>query len=345
MQHGNTFSRGILALAVVLALAGCKGGHEATPKTTGTVAPVAVSVAQVQAEEIQSGVTVPGTLRAARRAAISAKVSGQIVELTASLGTRVAAGEQLARVSVEEIGARLQQADTQLAQAERNLARERALLEKKAATAESVRNLEEAVRIARAGRQEAATMSGYAVIKAPFAGLVTRKFSEAGDLATPGQPLLQLEDEGHWQVLAQVPESLMGQINLGDKAPVQVPAVAQALEGVVAEIAPVVEPDSRTALVKFNLPANAGLRSGQFARVQLGGPRRSAILAPLTALDREGQMERVFVVENKQARMRIVRSGLQQDGRVEILAGLAAGDTVVTDGAARLRDGQTLEIR
>lgn len=344
MQYGG-WMRGVPIMALLLALAGCQGGHENMRQTAASLPPVKVTVEAAQADFIQRAVTVPGTVQAVRRATIAAKVSGQVLDLPVTLGSRVAAGELLARIGAEETSARLRQAETQLAQAERNLAREKALLEKKAATAETVRKLEEAVRIAAAARQEAAAMSGYAVIKAPFAGLVTRKLAEVGDLATPGQPLLQLEDEGHVQVLAQLPESLMGRVRIGDTVRIELPALARTVEGTAAEIAPVVEPDSRTGLVKFNLLASDGLRSGQFARVALGGAGREAILAPSGALSSQGQMERVFVVEKNQARLRLVRSGARQDGRVEILSGLAAGERVVVDGAAGLRDGQPLEIR
>ena len=101
--------------------------------------PVTVPVARVEAREIPSLVELTGTVQAAERAAISAKISGVVSRVAVSLGSTVAAGEVLVVLEAGEITARLRQAEAQLAQAKRHLERDRGLLAKNAATPETVR--------------------------------------------------------------------------------------------------------------------------------------------------------------------------------------------------------------
>jgi RND family efflux transporter MFP subunit len=199
--------------------------------------------------------------------------------------------------------------------------------------------------IAQAGYREAKTMLGYTTITAPFAGVVTRKNVNTGDLATPGTVLLQIENNQRLQVTTAVPESLVLQIRTGDVLIVKVPAASVVVKGIVTEIGSAADPSSRTAPVTLDLPANPNLRSGQFARVLLPGKEGKTLLIPATALVPSGQMDRVFVVTEERARLRLVRTGRSHDGLIEILSGLDAGETVVVSNNQRLVNGQRLQIQ
>ncbi|HSH14373.1 MAG TPA: efflux RND transporter periplasmic adaptor subunit, partial [Desulfurivibrionaceae bacterium] len=178
-----------------------------------------------------------------------------------------------------------------------------------------------------------------------FSGLVTEKIANVGDLATPGTPLLTLENNNRLQVAVAVPETLLARIKSGDALPLTVPAADYAGPGQVVEIAPAADPTSRTALVKLAVTA-PGLRPGQFARVTLpGSGTDTAISLPASAVIAFGQMEKIFVVENAAAQLRLVRTGEKHDGRVEILAGLTGGELVVSEGAEQLSDGQPVRVQ
>jgi len=308
------------------------------------IAPVTVSVAVVREQEIPILTEVVGTLQAAERAAIAAKVTGVITRVPVVLGSSVKTGDLLVAISAEEISARLNQAEAQLAQAKRNLEREQNLLQKNAATAETVKSMHDLHAIAQAGYREAKTMLGYATITAPFDGVVTRKNVSTGDLATPGAVLLQIENNQKLQVTTAVPESLVLKVHTGDTLIVRVPAAAAVVKGTVSEIAPAADPSSRTAPVILDLPPNPNLRSGQFARVLLPGKDGKALVIPTTAIVPSGQMDRVFVVEEQHAHLRLVRTGMSLDGLTEILGGLNPGETVVTTNNQSLVNGQLLQI-
>lgn len=344
MSRQITLSLALLVLVLPNLLAGCRGEAENGKPAIAQLPTVSVTVGTAVEKTATRQVELMGSLQSAEQADIAARISGSIVALPVVPGSRVAKGDLLAEIDAGEIGARQRQAKAQLEQARRNLDRERNLLKKNAATPENVRALEDALRIATAAWEEAGTMLAYTRILAPFAGVVTGKTASVGDLATPGKPLLQIENEARLQVITHIPESMIVGIAPGDRIQVSVPTAAIAVSGTVAEVAPTADRLSRTAQVKIDVPADPKLRSGQFARVTLASGSAVTVVVPETALTAYGQMERVFVVADGRARLRLVRSGARSAGKVEILSGLAAGESVVTGDSRRLVDGQPVSV-
>lgn len=341
MRYKHFFST--LPLCLLLTAVGCKDpGHNGAPQPL-PVAQVRVITVAGQTPQRQSEVA--GAVESLQRATISAKISGPIEEMPVELGSAVQKGTLLARISAGEIVARLSQAETQFGQAQRNFDREKRLLAQDASTRETVKSLEDAYRMAEAGLREARALRDYTLITAPFAGIISQKMANAGDLATPGMPLLVLENTEHLQVVAAAPEGAALKIKKGDALAVTVPAAEFSQTGTVTEIGPSTDTASRTALVKISIHGGDSLRPGQYARVALPGEGGAkALLVPETAVFRFGQMERVFVVHNNTAQLRLVRSGEHLEGRVEILTGLNGGEQVVIQGGERLIDGQPVAI-
>ncbi|MDH4331366.1 MAG: efflux RND transporter periplasmic adaptor subunit [Desulfobulbaceae bacterium] len=342
MSHKLLFPT--LLVCLLLGAAGCKEpAHDGADKSPLPTTEVRVITVTDQAAQQQNEVT--GAVEAVQRATIAAKLTGSIEELPVTLGSVVKKGALLAKISAGEITARLSQAETQLAQTQRNFEREKRLLEKDASTRETVKSMEDAYRVAEAGVREARTMLGYTMITAPFTGIISQKIANAGDLATPGMPLLILENTEQLQVVAAAPETSALKIKRGDALLVNIPAAEFSQAGTVTEISPAADTASRTTLVKIRIDNSAALRPGQYARVALPGAAGvNTIMVPETALFRFGQMERIFVTQNGTAQLRLVRSGEHRDGQVEILAGLNGGEQVIVQGGERLVDGQSVRI-
>ena len=186
-------------------------------------------------------------------------------------------------------------------------------------------------------------MLQYTEIAAPFEGVITRKLVEVGDLATPGKPLLEMENSSLLRFECEIPEALIDRVAMGGELPVTIDAAGAALTGKVSEIAPSASAGSRTFLVKLDLPSAEKLRAGQFGRVRVPVRERPAVLVAEGAVVRRGQIESVFVVEEGKARLRLVKTGRQIDGQVEILSGLSGGETVVVRDAHLLEDGAAVQ--
>lgn len=328
----------------LLFVGGCRqeSKHEASPPPP--LPTIDVQVMTVAESETISQNEVVGTLEAVQRATIAAKVTGTIAEMPVTLGATVKQGDLLVKLNAAEISARLSQAETGVAQAKRNLEREQRLFAKNASTRETVNAQKDALKMAQAALSEARTMLGYITIRAPFSGQVSAKPANAGDMATAGTPLLVLENTDALQAVAAVPEAQFQGVKPGDSLPVRVPGANLDTTGQVAEIAPTADAASRTALIKLDLAPNPALRPGQFVRVIFPGASTKTLMVPTQALFPFGQMERIFVVTDDHAHLRLVRSGMQRDGMIEILSGLNPGEQVVVRGEKQLADGQPVRV-
>lgn len=331
-----------LVLAAPLMVAGC---HKAPQAGIPELPPMTVRVQTVERKPLVATEDVVGTVRPKLSATIEAKVSGRIEQMLVAPGQSVKTGEMLVRLDGREIQARCDQAVATRQQAENDFKRVADLMGQKILSQAEFDAAESRFRVADAAVNEAKTMMNYTRITAPFDGVITRKLADVGDLAAPGKTLLQMENPMQLRIEADVPEALIGNVRLGDKLAVQITGVADSLAGVIAELSPAADPNSRTSLVKLDLPNAAGLRSGQFGRVSVPIGEVDSIRVPLAAVLQRGQMEMVFVVADGRAQLRLVKSGRRVRGEVEIVSGLGSGEQIVSHGAAELTDGQTVTIK
>ncbi len=332
----------IILLAAVPVLFGChKNAEPAAPDS----APAVVRVQTAERKPLAAAEEVVGTVRPKLSAAIEAKVSGRIEKMLVVPGQTVTNGELLVQLDAHEVQARYDQASAVRQQAESDLKRASDLMQQKILSPSEFDAAQSKFRVADATANEAETLLGYTKIFAPFAGVITRKLADVGDLAMPGKILLQMENPNALRLEADVPEALIDNVKLGAQLAVRVAAVAGNITGTVAEMSPAADPNSRTFLVKLDLPGAGGLRSGQFGRVAVPVGEVNSIRVPAAALVQRGQMEMVFVVANNHAQMRLVKSGRRVGDEVEIVSGLDSGESIVTDGAVNLFDGQPVVIK
>ncbi len=343
----------------LVVLCGC--GHKGSGPAPQIDLP-AVTVRTQNVETRNQLVTeeVVGTIRAKLHATLEAKLTGRISEMPVLLGQSVKHGELLARLDAAEIKARLDQAQAALEQAERDWKRISALFEGQAVTRSEYDAAEARRRVAAAAVAEAQAMLEYTQVLAPFDGVVTKKWADVGDQATPGKPLLEIEDPLALQLEADVPEAIGSHIERGAKLPIRIDSMTTELTGVVTEIAPAADPVSRTFRVKLDLPrlpasvnesqssaaatSNPRIMSGQFARLQVPLGEHPSLRIPASAVIQRGQLEIAFVVDHQRAQLHLVKTGKRSGDEVEILSGLDAGDAVVVDGATQLLDGQPITM-
>jgi RND family efflux transporter MFP subunit len=182
---------------------------------------------------------------------------------------------------------------------------------------------------AKAGLSVARGQISYTRISAPMDAIVTAKLANEGDMATPGHPLLVLEDASKLRVRSAVPESIYRSLKLGDTVQVEVDGQAQPLSASVSRMTPTADPQAHTYPVALDIAA-PGLKSGAFARVLFPQATRQTLLIPQAALMDRAGIRGVFVLDKDGiAHYRMVRSGtVQADGMVEVLAGVVAGERI-----------------
>jgi multidrug efflux pump subunit AcrA (membrane-fusion protein) len=187
---------------------------------------------------------------------------------------------------------------------------------------------------------EAQAALDYSRIVAPFAGQVIERRVEPGSLASPGMPLLVLEQQGRVLVESAVEESRASSVTLGDAVSVEIEALGKAVIGRIGEIVPTVDVASRAFLVKVDLPPElVGLRPGMFARVSFRVGQKKTLVVPTSAITRSGALDRLFLVEGDRLRLRMVTLGETQGAWTEVLSGVAAGERVVASPGPPTVDG------
>ena len=333
----------IPVVALAFTLAGCGAKHENENSSSLPSAEVRVQTVENKSRTMTEEVL--GTVRAKLHATLEARLSGHIDQMPVALGEKIHKGQLIARLDAGEIVARLDQAKASLEEADRDWKRTSALFAQQSATRAEYDSAQARQQIAQSAVAEANAMMSYVEITAPFDGIITKKWADVGDLAAPGKPLVDIEDPAALQMQADVPEALNANIKPGDQLPVRVAPVTNDIEGTVAEMSPVADPNSRTFLVKLNLPDAPGLRSGQFGRVAVPVGEVRAIRVPASAVIQRGQMELVFVVVNGHAQLRLVKTGSRIGDEIELVSGLNSGEQVVTEDVSVLTDGQPVTIK
>jgi len=207
------------------------------------------------------------------------------------------------------------------------------------------RRLQVLARIEQADAQveSASTAQAYSRIVSPIDGIVTSRAAEPGMQATPGLPILTIEDTRTYQLEAAVEESRVAAIRLGQSVRVEIDALGSAaIDGRVSEIAPSSDPGARTYTVKLQLkesPGDRALRSGLFGRATFTMGTRQALVVPQSALARHGQLEGVYIVADNVAKFRIVKTGKAYEEGIEILSGLTPGTRILTAPPSGVSDG------
>jgi RND family efflux transporter MFP subunit len=329
----------VLALSLLVA---CRKGEPGAGEAAGPALPV--QAVRVATERLPLFLEAPATVRPAERASIAAKLTGTVATFPFGLGQAVTAGDVLLTLNSPETEARVRQARAQLAEAERNADRARLLVEKGVNAPDSSRDAADRLSYAQAAAAETEAMLAYATVRAPFAGVITEKHILPGDLATPGFPLLVLESTQHLRAEGSIPEKGAAGLHPGDLIAIALEDNAPVVTGSIEEISTAADAVSRSVLVKVGLPAGTA-RSGQFARLLIKTGETETIMVPPSAISNFGQMEKIFVIEQGRAVLRLVKTGRSYQGHVEILSGLNVGEQIILATPAALREGQPVTVR
>lgn len=343
-----------LLLVILLAL-GILGGDEKTePGNTtmdGTALPSGAQTLKVGKQTADNGLSWQGVVRSRLAAKLAPKLNGRILEIPVHPGDKVKKGDVIARLDDRDLRAAYQAASAahtaalaHAAQAGADEKRMVELYEKQAATRQSYDAALAQARAARAMASQAASaaqqsqvMLGENALYAPFDGVVGERLQEPGDMASPTQPIIALHKPDDLRLEASIASHCAASVKLGMAVKVRFDTHRQVVDGTVDEMAPEIDPQTRTQDVKVKLPKIEGLQHGQFGWLELGcETAQPALMIPSTAVIRYGQLEAVKVVEGQRLTTRHIRTGKTYGEQVEVLSGLREGETILISCAGSL---------
>ncbi|MCP4899039.1 MAG: efflux RND transporter periplasmic adaptor subunit [bacterium] len=360
MKH---FSQPItIASSVALVVLGLGCADEGSHATRTELEPVQVSVVQVETVTAEHTIEIRGIVQPSQQANISSRVVGPVVSVKVRPGSVVNKGQALVEIQPEAAEGQLSQAAGALAQvkaahalAERNFRRYEALHGEGAASELELdmarmqfEQAQGAVEQAQGAVKSATSVANEAIVRAPFNARIVQTLVEVGDLAAPGRHLVRLEALGGQQFWLSIRESQIHLIETGTHVAVELDSRPDLglIEGVIDEIIPSADPATHSFTVKVGL-GTTKVPSGISGRAHLAGESNQRLVIPVSAVHARGGLELVVVRSSDgSSRTRAVTTGAQfPDGRIEVLSGLAAGESVAVDAPGPMTDGTPLEVR
>ncbi len=337
----------LILIAVLFVSAGCGQKEEPPTPPVSTIPsqPVRLSVIDIKAVDVPIRVEVTGQVTPIFEATLSSRIQGTIDKLLVREGEQVVKGQVLIELDNRDVQADLARAAAEVENTKAQIDRMKTLFKQDAVSKQEMENATRAYKVAEANRKAVLAQLSYTRVKAPFDGVITEKKVEAGELASPGQPLLKMEDPRQLRLEATVAEGDLKSISPGNAIPVIIDALGpKPLRGTVSQILPAGDPQTHTFMVKVNVPGTPGLKSGMFGRFQLEKGSSRTILVPESAVVERGELNNVFVVGTDQiSRLRLIKVGRRFDKQIEILSGVNVGERVLLDAVKGI-DGASVQI-
>ncbi|WP_166646490.1 efflux RND transporter periplasmic adaptor subunit [Zavarzinia compransoris] len=306
-----------------------------------------VEVATAEAGSLGRAVEVVGTLRSNESVVIRPEVAGRVTRILFDEGRPVQAGKALVELDSSTNEAELALARAELKLAEADAERARTLFDQKAGTARARDEAVARLASARASLALAEAQFAKTRIIAPFAGIIGLRQVSVGDVVQPGQAIVNLESIDPLKLDFAVPDLLLPRLRPGQRVTVTVDALpGRSFEGEVYAINPLIDERGRSIALRALVPnADGALMPGLFARVGLGlGSGSAGVVVPEQAVVTRNGRFFVFRVAAGTAEQVPVTLGERSDGRVEITAGIAPGETIVVAGQQRLSAKTKVEI-
>ncbi len=353
-----------LALVMTLALATAACSKKDTTADAAPTSAMAVTVVPASSRRIQRSVLVSGPVAAWEEMQLGVELSGlRVTALNVDVGQQVHKGDLLLQLDHRSLDSDLAQANASLREAEAGaslahsqLARGEALVKDKYISATQLDELragraqsDARVGTARAMRDSAALRRSFADLRAPDAGVISKRLVQPGQVVAAGGELLRLIRQGRLEWRAELAEAELARVKPGDRIELAT-RDGKTVTGSVRAVSPGVDASTRTGTIHADLPQPEGLQPGlllpgAYLQGRIDTGMAQATTVPAAAVVQRDGHPNVFTVDAKGIVHRVrIRTGGNDDGYIEVLEGLNAGDAVVEQGAGFLGDGDTVRI-
>lgn len=331
----------IIALAALSSA--CSGADGTAPK--GREAPL-VTAAAVESLRFVERIEAVGTANANEQVTLAAPVTERIVRLNFDDGAFIQRGQIVAVLAAGQENAQLAEAGARAREARQQLSRLNQLKTRGFATNSAVDSQVALAGQASAQAAQAQASIGDRVIRAPFSGWVSLRNISAGAVVSAGTEIAQISDISKIKLDFAVPETLLSRVEPGQAIEARAAAYPeQPFRGTVATVDPVLNRETRAATVRAVLAnGDRRLKPGMLLSVTIESTARMSAAVPELAVIGEGEQSYVFAIDGDKVKRVAVRTGLRQNGKVEILSGLTPGQRVVTEGVVKITDGQKVRL-
>lgn len=295
-----------------------------------------------------------GSISGAQSVQVAAETPGTVVKIHFDSGDVVKQGDVLVTLDSRTESAQIRALQSRVALAKTNLARTKQLLDAGAIPRAEFDTISNELVSSESALAALRAQIGQKTVRAPFAGRTGIRAINVGQYLGPGTMITTLESQGGMFVDFSLPQEDLPTIAVGNKVRISMRGEAAAIEGAVTAIDPTIDPVTRNIKLRAAVGDAGKLRSGMYVTVQIVLPQQTNVVAiPLTAVVRATYGNSVFIIEdgkspqgqpNKVARQAFVKLGPARGDFVAVLDGLKAGQTIVSAGAFKLRNGAPVVV-
>ncbi|MBP7704475.1 MAG: efflux RND transporter periplasmic adaptor subunit [Caulobacter sp.] len=340
----------VLVVGGAIRLATAEPRGQGGPGGAGGGRAAQVSQAVVGSRPFADRIDVLGVAKGQQSVTITSNTTEMVTSVRFRDGQRVSAGQILVELKAGEEDADVIQAEATLAQAQRDYKRWNELAERGVAPRATAEQYQAALETARAGVRAAQARKLDRVIRAPFSGVVGLTDVTPGTLIAPGTAIVTLDDLSTIRVDFEVPDRYLPVLSEGSPIVARPDAYPdQSFQGRIARLDSRIDASTRAITARAEFPnASGSIKPGMLMRVAITHGGRDALAVPEAAIQFEGDQAYVFVIDKRgeglAARKQAVDVGASQDGFVEIVGGVKAGDRIVADGLNRVQNGQPVSV-
>ncbi len=300
----------------------------------------------IKPELLDNEVYASGAISANEEAALRPEVSGKIVYLNIVEGGRVAKGELLVKINDADLKAQLKKLQFQLSLAEEKEGRQKKLLDISGISKEEYDIVLNQRDVARAEIETLMAQIAKTEIRAPFSGILgIRKISE-GAYVTPADILITMQQIDQVKVDFSVPEKYMNKVKKGDQILFTLEGTEGTFSANIYAIDPKIDLSTRTVQLRAIAPnRNGKIFPGSFAKIQLVlNKNNKAIMVPTQSIIPILKGQKVYLYKNGKVGEQMVETGVRTSAKIEIVKGLAVGDTVIVTGVMSIKNETPVKL-
>lgn len=300
-----------------------------------------------EASYLEDLISSTGTVRAIQEIDLSSETSGKVIGLYINEGSEVSAGDLLVKVNDNDLQAELARLESNIELFEKTSERQQQLFERGGATQEDYDNTLMQLNNLRAEHATVRVQIDRTEVRAPFDGIVGLTYISEGAYVTPSTRIASLQNTDSVRVDFTIPERYSANVRMGSQINFEVQGVDSLFTGEVIATEPQIDPRTRTVQVRAVAEnTNRLLNPGAFANVELVlSAFDEALVVPSVALVPDNGSFKVLVYQDGKVRESFVETGIRLRDRIQILSGIAPGDTVLVNGLMQLSEGSDVEIR
>lgn len=368
MRFSKNISANILFTIGTLLIGACNSTDNKSTTATGTETAVLVTTGTPGGNQA-GGISASGQIEAVQTVNISTRVMGYITSLHVKEGDKVSKGQVIATINDQDIAAKRAQVNAMISEAEANLKntekdyeRFTTLQKQQSASAKEVDNVtlqyqsaKAKVEAAKQMRNEVNAQMNYTTLVSPISGTVIKKMAEAGTMASPGMPIVVIEQSGNYQISASIPETEISKIKTGSLVSVSIKSINQQFDGSVTEINPSSQFSGGQYIVKIAVPTNQknGLYSGMYANVFIpvktdttANANTEKVLIPLSSIVYKDQLTGIYTISNNNtASLRWIRLGKKYGNDMEVISGLNKDEAFIVSAEGKLYNGTPVKLK